>query len=92
MALNPLAYGISEACALTSVGRTTLYAAIKRGELRTCGVAVNMREFIGRAFSGRQKVAVSAMYAYAVRQGLSEKAVRKAMKELGYAAPINSLQ
>ena len=30
-----LAYTISEACALTSLGRTTLYLAIKSGELKT---------------------------------------------------------
>ena len=35
MVLTPLAYSISEACALTSVGRTTLYAAIKSGALKT---------------------------------------------------------
>ena len=32
---NRLAYSISEVCALTTVGRTTLYAAIKSGDLRT---------------------------------------------------------
>jgi excisionase family DNA binding protein len=35
MKLNRLSYSISEACALTSLGRTTLYAAIKRGDLKT---------------------------------------------------------
>jgi excisionase family DNA binding protein len=35
MVLSRLAYSISEACALTSVGRTTLYAAIKSGDLKT---------------------------------------------------------
>ena len=33
-----LAYSISEACGLLSVGRTTLYAAIKKGDLKTCKV------------------------------------------------------
>ena len=32
---TPLAYSIAKACALSSVGRTTLYAAISRGDLRT---------------------------------------------------------
>jgi excisionase family DNA binding protein len=31
--LDPLAYGIIQACRLTGVGRTKLYAAIKRREL-----------------------------------------------------------
>jgi excisionase family DNA binding protein len=31
---TPLAYSIAEACALTSVGRTTLYTAIKNGDLK----------------------------------------------------------
>ena len=31
----PLAYGISEACKVSSIGRTTLYTAIKRGDLKT---------------------------------------------------------
>ena len=35
MKLTPLAYSIAEACALSSVGRTTLYAAIARGDLKT---------------------------------------------------------
>lgn len=30
---QPLAYTIAEACALSRTGRTTLYAAIRRGEL-----------------------------------------------------------
>lgn len=34
MNLTPLAYSISEACTLTSVGRTTLYSAIKTGDLK----------------------------------------------------------
>jgi excisionase family DNA binding protein len=33
-----LAYSISEACELLSVGRTTLYSAIKNGGLKTCKV------------------------------------------------------
>lgn len=33
--LTALAYSIAEACALSSVGRTTLYAAIARGDLKT---------------------------------------------------------
>ena len=36
MKANRLAYSISEACGLLSVGRTTLYSAIKRGDLKTC--------------------------------------------------------
>jgi excisionase family DNA binding protein len=32
----PIAYSISEASKLLSIGRTSLYAAIKRGELKTC--------------------------------------------------------
>jgi excisionase family DNA binding protein len=32
--LTQLAYSISEACTLTSVGRTTLYSAIKTGHLK----------------------------------------------------------
>jgi excisionase family DNA binding protein len=35
MTSPPLAYSIAEACKLTSIGRTTIYAAIKAGELRT---------------------------------------------------------
>jgi excisionase family DNA binding protein len=38
MQTNRLAYSISEACGLLSVGRTTLYAAIKKGDLKTCKV------------------------------------------------------
>jgi excisionase family DNA binding protein len=34
MTSTPLAYSIAEACKLTSVGRTTLYAAIKAGDLK----------------------------------------------------------
>lgn len=34
MSHTRLAYSISEACKLTSVGRTTLYAAIKTGDLK----------------------------------------------------------
>ena len=30
-----LAYSITEACEVSSVGRTTLYAAIKRGDLQS---------------------------------------------------------
>jgi excisionase family DNA binding protein len=33
-----LTYRISEACELLSVGRTTLYSAIKRGDLKACKV------------------------------------------------------
>lgn len=33
--MDPLAYSISEACVVSSIGRTTLYAAIKRGDLKT---------------------------------------------------------
>jgi excisionase family DNA binding protein len=32
---EPLAYSIKEACAACRVGRTTLYAAIARGDLKT---------------------------------------------------------
>jgi excisionase family DNA binding protein len=32
--MDPLAYSIADACKLLGVGRTTLYAAIKRGELK----------------------------------------------------------
>lgn len=35
MAATPLAYSIAQACALSSLGRTTVYAAIARGELKT---------------------------------------------------------
>ena len=35
---RPLAHSISDACAMCSVGRTTIYAAIKRGELQTCKI------------------------------------------------------
>jgi excisionase family DNA binding protein len=38
MQTNRLAYSIYEACGLLSVGRTTLYSAIKKGELKTCKV------------------------------------------------------
>jgi excisionase family DNA binding protein len=31
-----LAYSIPDACELLSVGRTTLYSAIKKGDLKTC--------------------------------------------------------
>ena len=33
-----LAYSLCEACGLLSVGRTTLYSAIKKGDLKTCKV------------------------------------------------------
>jgi excisionase family DNA binding protein len=33
-----LAYSISEACRLLSVGRTTIYRAIKSGQLKTCKI------------------------------------------------------
>jgi len=33
-----LAYNVYEACELLSVGRTTLYSAIKKGDLKTCKV------------------------------------------------------
>jgi excisionase family DNA binding protein len=32
--MDRLAYGLSEACQLLGLGRTTLYAAIKSGELK----------------------------------------------------------
>ena len=35
MKTTPLAYSIFESCEVSSVGRTTLYAAIKRGDLKT---------------------------------------------------------
>ena len=35
MQTKELAYSISDACKLSSVGRTTLYGAIKRGDLTT---------------------------------------------------------
>jgi excisionase family DNA binding protein len=38
MKTTRLAYSISEACGLLSVGRTTLYSAIKKGDLKTCKV------------------------------------------------------
>jgi excisionase family DNA binding protein len=34
MSTTPLAYSIPEACALTGVGRTTIYKAIRAGRLR----------------------------------------------------------
>jgi excisionase family DNA binding protein len=33
-----LAYSIAEACRLSSIGRSTLYSAIKAGDLKTCKV------------------------------------------------------
>jgi excisionase family DNA binding protein len=33
-----LAYSIADVCKLLSVGRTTLYFAIKRGDLSTCKI------------------------------------------------------
>jgi excisionase family DNA binding protein len=36
--MTPIAYSIAEACKVCSLGRTTIYAAIKRGELPTCKV------------------------------------------------------
>jgi excisionase family DNA binding protein len=38
MQTSRLAYSISEACGLLSVGRTTLYSAIKKGDLKTSKV------------------------------------------------------
>lgn len=35
MTITPLAYSIAQACALSGLGRTTIYAAIGRGELET---------------------------------------------------------
>lgn len=32
---EPLAYSIADACALLSLGRTTIFAAIARGELKS---------------------------------------------------------
>ena len=38
MDTKPLAFSISETCKIISVGRSTIYAAIKKGELTTCKV------------------------------------------------------
>ncbi|MCB2050524.1 MAG: helix-turn-helix domain-containing protein [Novosphingobium sp.] len=35
MNLEPLAYSITEACHVSSIGRTRLYALIKEGRLKT---------------------------------------------------------
>jgi excisionase family DNA binding protein len=34
----PIAYSIAGACEVSNLGRTTIYAAIKRGELETCKI------------------------------------------------------
>lgn len=36
MKTNRLAYSVYEVCGLLGVGRTNLYSAIKKGELKTC--------------------------------------------------------
>ena len=40
MIMNPnrVAFSISEVCGISSVGRTTIYSAIKRGDLKTAKV------------------------------------------------------
>ena len=38
MKTDVLAYNISDTCKITSLGRTTIYAAIKKGDLKTCKV------------------------------------------------------
>jgi excisionase family DNA binding protein len=54
MKTDAFAYSISETCKLTSLGRTTLYAAIKNGDLKTCKVgrrtlitAVSLQQWLG---------------------------------------------
>lgn len=52
--LSPLAYSIAEACRVSSLGRTSMFAAIARGDLqvtrigrRTLVQAESLQRFVG---------------------------------------------
>jgi Helix-turn-helix domain len=62
MQLDPLAYGIPEACTVSCLGRTSLYAAIRSGDLvarkigrRTVITADDLKSWLNNRPSAREE-------------------------------------